>query len=31
MMWSLGIAAAAFAALIHLPVRDAPRAAPALA
>jgi len=31
LMWSLGIAAAAFAALIHLPVRDGPRAAPALA
>lgn len=30
-MWSFGIAAAAFAALIHLPVRDGPRRVPALA
>lgn len=30
-MWSFGIAAAAFAALIHIPVRDGPRAAPAIA
>lgn len=28
LMWSIGIAAAAFAALIHLPVRDGPRARP---
>lgn len=31
LMWSLGIAAAAFAALIHLPVRDGPRTVPAAA
>jgi len=31
LMWSIGIAAAAFAALIHLPVRDGPRAVPATA
>ncbi len=30
-MWSFGIAAAAFAALIHIPVRDGPRAVPAIA
>lgn len=28
LMWSFGIAAAAFAALIHLPVRDGPRPVP---
>ncbi|WP_137125184.1 MFS transporter [Roseomonas sp. HF4] len=28
LMWSIGIAAAAFAALIHLPVRDGPRPLP---
>jgi hypothetical protein len=28
-MWVLGILAAVFAALIHLPVRDGPRAVPA--
>ena len=31
LMWSFGIAAAAFAAMVHLPVRDGPRAAPAAA
>ncbi len=31
LMWSIGIAAAAFAAMVHLPVRDGPRAAPAAA
>ncbi|MBW6401032.1 MFS transporter [Roseomonas sp. HJA6] len=31
LMWSFGIAAAAFAALIHIPVRDGPRAVPAVA
>ncbi|MBR0673139.1 MFS transporter [Neoroseomonas soli] len=31
LMWSIGIAAAAFAALVHLPVRDGPRAVPATA
>lgn len=31
LMWSFGIAAAAFAALIHIPVRDGPRAKPAFA
>lgn len=28
LMWNIGIAAAAFAALIHLPVRDGPRSQP---
>lgn len=31
LMWSFGIAAAAFAALIHIPVRDGPRAVPVAA
>jgi MFS family permease len=31
LMWVIGILAAAFAALIHLPVRDGPRAVPATA
>jgi len=31
LMWSFGIAAAAFAALIHIPVRDGPRPVPAVA
>ena len=31
LMWSIGIAAAAFAALVHLPVRDGPRTVPATA
>ena len=31
LMWSIGIAAAAFAALVHLPVRDGPRPAPVAA
>ncbi|MBR0682490.1 MFS transporter [Roseomonas eburnea] len=31
LMWSIGIAAAAFAALVHLPVRDGPRTVPVAA
>ena len=31
LMWVIGILAAAFAALIHLPVRDGPRPVPAAA
>ena len=31
LMWTISVAAAAFAALIHLPVRDGPRPAPAAA
>jgi MFS family permease len=31
LMWSIGIAAAAFAAMVHLPVRDGPRTVPAAA
>jgi hypothetical protein len=30
-MWVFGILVAAFAALIHIPVRDGPRPAPAIA
>jgi hypothetical protein len=30
-MWTISILAAAFAALVHLPVRDGPRPVPATA